>query len=1440
MIFSILLTHLGMDPYSRRSTWEMLKRAKTGRVIVLTTHFMDEADLLGDRIAILANGQLRACGSSLFLKNQFGIGYNLTLVYAKHTMQQYHPQAVTHGNRHPSEPYPHPPIHGSNKVHEGSSALMEPLLSADFEEDRVGLPRTSHSHSKPAWTQPEVLAFIQRYVPEAKALSQAAGEISFQLPLSAVSHFSTLFDALDKEISLMGISAYGVSMTRLEEVFIKLAHETDQFKSKEEGGDYVRDPLTDKAEREASSSRRESSKSRTHAHSHMQVLISPAPNPPLANPEGSGQTHGDVELAVLRPSISHDMHPAEPSISQNDHSAQGSMNGELLAVPSNDSRIPTPSAGEEVAASAVAASPSLEMGSVSPPAVNAASPLAIPSPSGQLSASPGSTIVPSPAIRDKQRHVARTQVQILELIRKRYLCAKRDLLGRLYEVVLPVCIVVIVLLILTISFNPAGPSIRMTSDLYQGARWAQPSNALVSSNQFQSYATSTSTPNVEEKLRQLSHGDRPIQSHSSVELDTSLLNVLYYPSYALTSNLSLPHKGDFGVTPIPITRPNGMDNGLLYTLGMSNPSPPNSNILPDQPFVLKQIPNVPNSLNLSLILLQDILTHAGIQVGSYVFDDTVRVISPIVPAQSRAVALALLQATGLIPAGLNDSTTQIINIPLQFQDLNGILTLLNVTSLTDLSNGINVTGIVIPGLSGDASASIDPAGELSVSIPALSGGAFAGIGGNGVVFEINLNDLARNLTSRINGTNTFIFNAGANSFNITLPASASTSQNLNFSQLLQALQDTFVNRTIPTINIPIGSLLSGLTDTAVTSLANNLLNGFGLGELNPPVTLMHNVSLWHAIPAFAADLFRAKFTLLYDQRLLSLPSNASLDAFAAAAPAYDRPPTSYTVRNHPLPLTTQSILTIRAILAIFAALFVLIPFCYLPASFIIFVVKERSCKAKHLQLVSGVTPTSYWASTYSFDMINYALVCVAVIIVFICYQNDSFTGDSGTTFATFLLFFLYGLAVIPLAYALSFIFNNHTAAQVGIASLLFILGFVLTIGSFILSNIDTTAATNEALKPFYRLSPPFCLGEGLINLATRSLYGLIAGKKQSVWDWDIIGRLLVYLTFEAVGYFIITMLIEIAFVKKMYRLALAAITKMIYKYSGKQPNAANHPADASMLNQQGVNVASSSSIGLKPASGPMDGMDGTGGQQLFIARSPSASRNGHGNGNGMHASDDGTGTDPRVSPRAIGQGIPLHAQFDEEEKSQHSTHRTSHSIKHAHVGVDMTTRGLSVSEENRSLVPQASSRTLTSIANQAGKHGFPGQIIEDDDVASERIRVESGNASGDLIVLQHLRKEFGWDGTIPIPCTQHSIRLPFFKDTMVSVKDLSLAVPAGQCFGFLGINGAGSVICRYLAYYRCCNRSHMIHTRTCLTWWIALLCLLAVYRKTTTMSMLSQ
>mmetsp|Transcript_35355 Transcript_35355/g.25791 ORF Transcript_35355/g.25791 Transcript_35355/m.25791 type:complete len:103 (+) Transcript_35355:1036-1344(+) len=69
----------GMDTSTRRKFWDILKEYKKNRIVILTTHYMDEADVLGDRICIMAEGRVHCTGSSLFLKDKFGIGYNVNL-----------------------------------------------------------------------------------------------------------------------------------------------------------------------------------------------------------------------------------------------------------------------------------------------------------------------------------------------------------------------------------------------------------------------------------------------------------------------------------------------------------------------------------------------------------------------------------------------------------------------------------------------------------------------------------------------------------------------------------------------------------------------------------------------------------------------------------------------------------------------------------------------------------------------------------------------------------------------------------------------------------------------------------------------------------------------------------------------------------------------------------------------------------------------------------------------------------------------------------------------------------------------------------------------------------------------------------------------------------------------------------------------------------------
>lgn len=80
MILRMELCHVssqttGMDPITRRHVWDIIEDAKKGRAIILTTHSMEEADILSDRIGIMAKGRLRRIGTSIRLKSRFGTGF---------------------------------------------------------------------------------------------------------------------------------------------------------------------------------------------------------------------------------------------------------------------------------------------------------------------------------------------------------------------------------------------------------------------------------------------------------------------------------------------------------------------------------------------------------------------------------------------------------------------------------------------------------------------------------------------------------------------------------------------------------------------------------------------------------------------------------------------------------------------------------------------------------------------------------------------------------------------------------------------------------------------------------------------------------------------------------------------------------------------------------------------------------------------------------------------------------------------------------------------------------------------------------------------------------------------------------------------------------------------------------------------------------------------
>eukprot|EP00076_Gallus_gallus_P015940 XP_015135098.1 ATP-binding cassette sub-family A member 2 isoform X5 [Gallus gallus] len=179
----------GVDPYARRAIWDLILKYKPGRTILLSTHHMDEADLLGDRIAIISHGKLKCCGSPLFLKSTYGDGYKLTVVKR---------QSDTRNSTEPGQPHSPP----------------------------------GHSSVSPC-SEPRVSQFIKKYVASCLLISDTNTELSYILPSEAVKKgcFERLFQHLEQSLEELDLTSFGLMDTTLEEVFLKVSEEDQSLEN---------------------------------------------------------------------------------------------------------------------------------------------------------------------------------------------------------------------------------------------------------------------------------------------------------------------------------------------------------------------------------------------------------------------------------------------------------------------------------------------------------------------------------------------------------------------------------------------------------------------------------------------------------------------------------------------------------------------------------------------------------------------------------------------------------------------------------------------------------------------------------------------------------------------------------------------------------------------------------------------------------------------------------------------------------------------------------------------------------------------------------------------------------------------------------------------------------------------------------------------------------
>jgi hypothetical protein len=246
--------------------------------------------------------------------------------------------------------------------------------------------------------------------------------------------------------------------------------------------------------------------------------------------------------------------------------------------------------------------------------------------------------------------------------------------------------------------------------------------------------------------------------------------------------------------------------------------------------------------------------------------------------------------------------------------------------------------------------------------------------------------------------------------------------------------------------------------------------------------------------------------------------------------------TRYKSKNHPLPLTAQESLEIQVILSIFASLFILIPLCYIPASFVVFIVRERESKSKHLQIVSSISPFLYWIATYLWDMALYSILTGLIMITFFSYGENAsriFIATNEATIAVFLLLFLYGTSAIPISYLYSFAFDNHSTAQISIMTINFFTGFVTVMAYYIMISIPSTKSLGETLVHLFRFFPPYNIGEGLINISAAYFSNELLDEHVSYLSWRVSGRNIIHMVVETAVYFTLVLLSEANWIRQI-------------------------------------------------------------------------------------------------------------------------------------------------------------------------------------------------------------------------------------------------------------------------------------------------------------------
>ncbi len=339
------------------------------------------------------------------------------------------------------------------------------------------------------------------------------------------------------------------------------------------------------------------------------------------------------------------------------------------------------------------------------------------------------------------------------------------------------------------------------------------------------------------------------------------------------------------------------------------------------------------------------------------------------------------------------------------------------------------------------------------------------------------------------------------------------------------------------------------------------MNGTPAAAVGEYVLLL-NTTAWHAA-GLMANLVNSA---LYAWSLLPANAGSNETGSAGCMWASQRDtavlaPARIVTRNFPLPLTASQQDSVASFVSGSGSTFALIGLSFVPAAVAAGVVKERETGAKHQQRISGVSVAAYWLSHWMFDYFTYISTALASIGVYALFEVDVFIGLSdGKLGSLFALYFLFGAAIIPFAYLVSFAFRSHSSAQNSVLVITVITGAVLCIMDFILANVPTAGGkacqAEISLQGLWRLFPAFSLGHGLYRLSYLSVLPAINAncpralgktisfddlKAITAWHPTATGTDIVYLACMTVVYLLLVIALDTALGMPNIRLKMEAL-----------------------------------------------------------------------------------------------------------------------------------------------------------------------------------------------------------------------------------------------------------------------------------------------------------